>query len=418
MSLRIFIKWWELGVFAALLISIALLGIGRLEFASAKNSMSAWSVSRTTFSFWIILRILLLMQRGWSEVSLANLRPLAPLGAFFTVVTVSLLPDFHDAGDYRYFALACAHAVMVFDIFAPPSRRKWLPLLMGILPIVLVIRGLINGFSVLSFDLGHRFGFPLDHPNTAGFLFSMSFPLGLMVAAIGAPTWRAIASVSLVAQALALVLTYSRGAWFGWGAAMLFLGAATKKWRYCVGALVFAAAFIAAVPALRERVGTTIINPQIDPSIAGRLRLVQQAFQVGSANPVLGVGYGRGRLKKALRSDLQEEGAENNPIAHTHNVYLELFAETGLLGLGIFLWLLWETLRRLWRSAVIRTGPQRMLIFAIAASWCAAIVTGFGDIPFFHHETRIFFFTLLGWACLNPDQPGSNATTDIWSRRN
>ena len=162
----------------------------------------------------------------------------APLGAFFTVVTISLLPDFHNAGDYRYFALGCAHAVMVFDIFAPPSRQKWLPLLLGILPIVLVARGLINDASVLSFDLGHRFGFPLDHPNTAGFLLSMSFPLGLVVAVNGSAARRAIASVSLIAQALALVLTFSRGAWFGWGASMLFLGAATKKWRYCIGALV------------------------------------------------------------------------------------------------------------------------------------------------------------------------------------
>ena len=83
----------------------------------------------------------------------------------------------------------------------------------------------------------------------------------------------------------------------------------------------------------------TIVNPQVDPSIGDRLRLVQQAFQVGRENPVLGVGYGRGRLKEALRGNLPE-GADQNPVAHTHNVYLELFAETGLLGLGIFLWLL------------------------------------------------------------------------------
>ena len=77
-----------------------------------------------------------------------------------------------------------------------------------------------------------------------------------------------------------------------------------------------------------------------------------------------------------------------------------------------------DTLSRLWHSALNRTGPERMIIFAIAASWCAAIVTGFGDIPFFHHETRIFLFTLLGWAYLNSDKSRSNATTDIWLRRN
>ena len=411
MNLGALIKWWEQGVFAALFVSIALLGVGRLEFASPKQSMSAWSVSRTTFSFWIILRILLLIQRGWSELSLANLRPLAPLGAFFAVVTVSLLPDFHNAGDYRYFALACAHTVMVFDIFSPPDRQKWLPLLMGILPIVLVARGLLDDSSVLSFALTHRFGFPLDHPNTAGFLFAMSFPLALAVVVIGSPAWRPVAWLSALAQALALVLTYSRGAWLGWGASMLFLSVALKQWKYFFGAVALLAVFVGAVPALQHRVVGTIVNPQVDPSIGARLRLVQQAFQVGRENPVLGVGYGRGRLKEALRGNMQE-GADQNPVAHTHNVYLELFAETGLLGLGIFLWLLAETLHRLWHSALNRTGPERMIAFAIAASWCAAIVTGLGDIPFFHHETRIFLFTLLAWAYLNADKSGGTANTD------
>jgi O-antigen ligase len=411
------IKWWERGVFAALFVSIALVGVGRVEFMSPKQSMSAWSVSRTTFAFWIILRILFLIQRGWFELSLANLRPLAPLGAFFTIVTVSLLPDFHNAGDYRYFALACAHTVMVFDIFSPSRRQKWLPVLLGILPIVLVARGLLDDSSVLSFNLEHRFGFPLDHPNTAGFLVSMSFPLALILAAIGSPAWRPFAWVSAAAQALALVLTFSRGAWLGWGASMLFLSAALKKWQYGVGAVAVLAILVGTVPSLQRRVIGTIVNPQVDPAIGDRLRLVQQAFQVGSENPVLGVGYGRGRLKEALHSNLQED-ADQNHVAHTHNLYLELFAETGLLGLGIFLWLLLDVLRRLWHSASNRTGPERMIVFAIAASWSAAIVTGLGDIPFFHHETRIFFFSLLAWAYLNYDKSRGTANADGQSRRN
>ena len=124
MNLGALIKWWERGVFAALFMSIALLGIGRLEFASPRAEHERVECVTHDFFFWIILRILLLIRGGWSELRLVKLRPLAPLGAFFAIVTVSLLPDFHDAGDYRYFALGCAHAVMVFDIFAPPSPAE------------------------------------------------------------------------------------------------------------------------------------------------------------------------------------------------------------------------------------------------------------------------------------------------------
>jgi hypothetical protein len=36
----------------------------------------------------------------------------------------------------------------------------------------------------------------------------------------------------------------------------------------------------------------------------------------------------------------------------------------------------------------------------LAASWVGAIVTGLGDVPFYHHETRIFFFSLFALARL------------------
>ncbi|HVO93340.1 MAG TPA: O-antigen ligase family protein [Terriglobales bacterium] len=408
MYLHSLIKWWERGVFAALFLSIALLGVGRLEFGSPSQGMSAWSVSRTTFFFWLILQVLLWVQRGRFEPGFVHLRTLAQLYAFFAVVTLSLLPDFHAAGDYRYFTLACVHAVVVVDVFSEPRRQTCLLYLLGIVPIVLVVRGLVHNPLVLSFDLTHRFGFPLDHPNTAGFLFSMSIPLGLAAATTGAYPWRVFGWLSLAAQGSALVLTFSRGAWLGWSASMLFLSGASKKRQLSVGVLAVIAIVMVAVPSLRQRIVTTITNPETDPSIGDRLQVFREAFKVGLKRPVIGAGYGRGRLREALHGDLPA-AADFNP-AHTHNVYLELFAETGILGLGTFLWLLWNTLRRVWCAAATRALGERTIGFAIAASWCAAIVAGLGDVPFFHHESRIFFFTLFAWACLYSEKYRSTAS--------
>ncbi|HEX9786547.1 MAG TPA: hypothetical protein VGB09_00915, partial [Candidatus Binatia bacterium] len=55
---------------------------------------------------------------------------------------------------------------------------------------------------------------------------------------------------------------------------------------------------------------------------------------------------------------------------------------------------------RLWRSSLRRQGPERLLGASLTAAWVAAIVTGLGDIPFYHHETRIYFFTLFALAHL------------------
>jgi O-antigen ligase len=76
-------------------------------------------------------------------------------------------------------------------------------------------------------------------------------------------------------------------------------------------------------------------------------------------------------------------------------VYVELLAQTGLLGLGTFLWLLCETFYQAISNASRLTGPDRILMLGMASFWVAFAVTGLGDVPFYHHEIRIVFFTFL-----------------------
>jgi hypothetical protein len=136
-----------------LALSIAFLGIGRIELFAVGGSISAWSVSRTTFFFWLAFKLFLLVRGGWAATGLARLKTLTPLFVFFSVVTLSLLPSFRAAGDYRYFFFGCAHAVMVADLFAGISQKHWLPLLCGVLPLVLVVRGLVDDPSVFNLVL-------------------------------------------------------------------------------------------------------------------------------------------------------------------------------------------------------------------------------------------------------------------------
>jgi O-antigen ligase len=394
--MQIFLDRWRQGTITAAFLSIALLGIGRVEFFPTGVSMSAWSVSRTTCFFWLILKLFVLLRSGWASTGLSELRSLKPLWLFFLAVTLSLLPDFHQAGDYRYFFFACAHAVMLVDLFSAAPPRRWLPLLLGILPVVLVVRGLAHEPSILDFSLSQRFGYPLDHPNTAGYLFGMSIPLGI-VATARAGWWRGLSVISCASQALGLILTFSRGAWLGWAAAMLYLAVTAREWKYLAALMTLALACVLAVPSIQDRLAS-ITRPDEDLAMRERLQRLTSSLQLGVDHPILGVGYGRGRLKESLRLYLKGTILEDSPVLHTHNVYVELFAETGLLGLFAFLWLLGHTLLRLWRTSFSRDGPDRLLGIGLTASWIAAIVTGIGDVPFYHHETRIWFFTLFALA--------------------
>ena len=389
-----FLEWWERSVIFALYLSITLLGVGRIEFPGGSVSMSAWSVSRTTFFFWLLLKAVMLVRGGWASTGLSDLKPLAPLFIFFSVVTFSLLPDFRQAGDYRYFLFGCGHAAMVADLFTSAPQRRWLPLLLGVFPGILVVRGLVYDPSVFAFSLTHRFDFPLDHANTAGYFFAMSIPLGAAIA-ISMRGWRRhLSLLSCAGQVFALVLTFSRGAWLGWAASMLYLTVVLKKWKIILVSLLAIATSVIALPSIQDRIAT-MARPSDDLSIRQRWQLLTSSVQVGIENPLLGVGYGRGRLKEALRPILEGTLLEDGPIWHTHNLYVELFAGTGFAGLLTFLWLLGTMLMRLPPTTMKADGAQKNFGFALAAAWISAIIAGVGDIPFYHHEPRIFFFTLL-----------------------
>ncbi|MGH7795841.1 MAG: O-antigen ligase family protein [Candidatus Binatia bacterium] len=402
--MQVFLDWWRRGMIAGAWLSIVFLGIGRVEFFSPDVSMSAWSISRTTFLFWLTFKLVVLARSGWAPTGLSELGSLKPLFWFFFAVTISLLPDFHKAGDYRYFFFGCAHALMLVDLFAAAPQKRWLPVLLAVLPLGLVVRGLVHDPSILNLSLSHRFGYPLDHPNTAGYLFAMSIPLGVFLATARTGWWRGVSVFSCASQIFALVLTFSRGAWLGWTAAMLYLAVMLGKWKYLTALMTVAAACLLVSPSVQDRLAS-VTRPHDDLAIRERLQRLTSALQLGMDHPILGVGYGRGRLKESLRPYLKGTILEDSPVLHTHNVYVELFAETGSVGLFAYLWLLGHTLLRLWRASRRRDGPERLLGLGLTASWIAAIVTGFGDVPFYHHETRIFFFTLFALAHMYAAEP-------------
>ena len=384
--------WWGRGVYFFLCISIILLGVGGDELFSGVG-VRAWSISRTTFFFWLIGKLLISFRRERSHTPLEKQIVPTTLLVFFILVTISLLPDFHTAGDYRYLLFACAHAVMLIDVFADYKRARLLYLGLALLPMILVMRGLVDDPTVFNLSLTRRFDYPLDHANTAGYLFSMSIPLALSVAVTEKGLLRGLGFFSGAVQTLGLLLTYSRGAWLGWATAMLFLTFALKKWTVGVLMILLPVVLMFSITPLRERLAT-LVHPRADSAIDERVQVMTGAVRLGLENPVFGIGYGRGRLKAALRQTYKGTIYEGWPIWHAHNVYAELFAETGILGLGSFLGLLGQTFIIAWRSSRSQNFKNRLTALGLAAGWVAAATSALGDVPFYHHSTRIFFFSL------------------------
>ena len=48
---------------------------------------------------------------------------------------------------------------------------------------------------------------------------------------------------------------------------------------------------------------------------------------------------------------------ENVPHFHAHNAFLDMWLQLGIVGLLVFVWLLWTTFVRVWKVAVVHTNP-------------------------------------------------------------
>jgi O-antigen ligase len=290
---------------------------------------------------------------------------------------------------------------MVVDLSDSDRRQNLLYSFLALTPGILLFRGIIADPAILNLSLDYRFAYPLAHANPAGFLFAMSIPMCLAMMMIGATWRRHIAIVSFASQLAALILTFSRAAWAAAGASLMSIGGAERKLR--VPVVIVAATALTALAASGElsRRAWSLTHGTKDPYVAFRGEVLLKAIAVGIDRPFLGNGYGRDHLRAALRTKYPEF-APDGFVNHSHNLYSELTAGVGILGVAIFMWLLGAAGIKLIRQIRTRgrADKERYADLGLLGALISFLVAALGDVPFYHHEPRIFFFTLLGLICL------------------
>jgi len=190
--------------------------------------------------------------------------------------------------------------------------------------------------------------------------------------------WRglpALLSVTLVLLVV-ILLAGARAAWFGFvlGAALVFWQ--TFGWRRAalsLGGLLAAACVLVALayagsPRFAERVDRTVAaasadRDALDHALSGRLEIWETAWRMGQAHPFNGVGVRGFRYAYPAFAGVDDPFIEGDIGAyHAHQIVLELWSETGLVGLGIWL----AALVVVWRR--VRALPLAPRRTATAAS--------------------------------------------------
>jgi O-antigen ligase len=106
-----------------------------------------------------------------------------------------------------------------------------------------------------------------------------------------------------------------------------------------------------------------------------RLVLITRVIEVTLYNPITGLGPASYRAYAGMEPIQYGRALWVNPLVNSHNNYVDLFAHTGLLGLGLFLWFMAEVTLLGWRlSRTYRSGFLGGYVSAMTATCISSLV--------------------------------------------
>jgi len=231
------------------------------------------------------------------------------------------------------------------------NQRKILAVLMALVVLFISFRSYRSFTAGASFIEDSRAGGPfwivgLGSNHFGAFtVYCSAVFLGLFF--LDKNRWRRILFLGLVLFSLhPLFFSYSRGAYVGALVALVFFGLVQKR-SLLVLVVALAIAWQTLLPAsVVERISMTKTETmegqmEIEHSAAVRFGLWNLGWNLFMENPVIGVGYGG--------FEFSVPDGEFKRWKDTHNYYLKMLAEQGIVGFGLFLTVLFVSFRSGWR---------------------------------------------------------------------
>lgn len=400
---------------------VLMLSIAPLKTLIATESPVAFPVDIGQFllalvaAAWAIWRV-----TRWRDTEFPRTRVYLPLIGFMAAFTPSFF-NAVSAGAWLSEMIKWAEMLLLVLIVLDLEReRRWSWIACGVV-LAAGLQALIGLWEyrggsgaphlwIAGFQHFRAFG-TFGQPNPFSAFMGLTLPLALGLAwgyaVQGFERWRAgngwrnPAAVALLYGGFALLLlgglvaSWGRGAWLGFGAAagvMVFF-APRRRWQAVVllgGGGVLAAGMWATgtVPAgIQQRINNTLTDftgfddmrgaPVNDENFAivERLAHWQAAFYMANDHPWIGVGLGN---YEAVYPQYGLPGWPR-PLGHAHNDYLNTLAETGIVGLTVYL-AGWGVIG-LWTLRILRQPDPvlRGLTLGLLGAWTHLAVHSFVD---------------------------------------
>jgi O-antigen ligase len=313
-------------------------------------------------------------------------------------ISVAVAPDHRAAlGIYRaYFIEPIAFGLVLISAVTTPRRAL---AIVGGLAVGGVVAGLANSAVVIVALIQHTYDVVTTPPvviyNTANAVALYLVPL---IAFAGAVVlhWperreRVIAAAFVLIGVFVVLLSFSRGGYLALAAVALGLALSHRYRWLLVGGGAVAGALLLIVPSLRLRVLTETNFGNPHNTLVGRSHLWDAALQMLRDHPIFGAGL------SGFASAIAPYWNANHPdrFTYPHNIVLNFWTETGLLGLAAFAWVLVVVLVVAWRGWRHSADSWRVIHLGVMLALVAVVVHGLVDVPYFKNDLSLEFWALL-----------------------
>ncbi|HLG73350.1 MAG TPA: O-antigen ligase family protein [Chloroflexota bacterium] len=204
--------------------------------------------------------------------------------------------------------------------------------------------------------------------------------------------WRAIYAAGTAAGLVAVLLSFTRGAWFGVLTALLIVaGFAGRRWLAAAVAGGGLAALVLSTVQARRIQSLLVFAP--GSTGYSRIELWRSALRMIAAHPIFGVGLDNFlyQYPKYILPD-----ARNEPdLSHPHNLVLDAWSRIGAFGLAALVWLVALFFRVGWRAARASKGWNRAAAIGLVASMVDCVVHGLVDNSYFLIDLSMLFWLSL-----------------------
>ena len=326
---------------------------------------------------------------------------LAPAALFLVAGAISVVvaPDHRAAiGLYRaYFIEPMAFGLVLINVITTPLRALTIA---GGLAIGGIVAGLANSVVVVQALRHHTYDVVNTPPviiyNTANAVALFLVPVVAFAGAI-ALHWedrreRWVAAALAALGTICVVLSFSRGGYLALGAVVVALALSHRRRLIILGTGVVVAAGLMIVPSIRHRVLTELDFTNGSNTLVGRFHLWSVALQMLRDHPIFGAG---------LSGFATVIGPYWNPtnadrFTYPHNIVLNSWTETGVLGVIAFAWILVIGFMSGWRGWRSSSALWRAVHLGVFVALVAVVVHGLVDVPYWKNDLSLELWALLG----------------------